>query len=445
MLAAIYHTVLYIHRRTALLLHYSIYLWVTFVYVFFRFIHPNTNPQNQLLLSINPDETLQMLSFAFYIRFMGVALELDKIRERHAVFYVTSTPYIILAYALLQIISVNTNVPLNMYLGFKFLIRIYLLFVGLFMLLKVILRRKKIFYNYLAAGALSIIIFGVISTMVNIIGKPGFFVLGAISWLMLGFFTDVLFFSSAIGYRIKSEAIEKEGALKKLIEQNELLQQKELEKMEAIYETKEQERQRIASDLHDDIGASLSSLQIYSTIAEQSINTQPEKTVNMLQKITGLSKRLLENMGDIVWSMNPVKEHSTTLEAKIKNFGAELLGDKSINVVYNIEPGVENILKGIAVRKNILLLLKEAMNNIAKYSKAENASISLTSGNGCLLLDIKDDGKGFDITAVSQGNGLKNMRYRVNELQGNLVIASAEKSGTHISATIPLHFVNAAE
>ena len=442
LLAAVYHTVLYVHRKTALLARYSIYLWVTLIYILFRFVFPDRYPPAGFFTNINADETLQMLAFAAYILFMGNAMELDAKKDRYALFFVTKSPLIITGYLLLQIIVLQTGMPVIIYLTAKVLIRAYLLFLGLFTLLTVILKRKKIYYNYLAAGAVSIIIFGLISTVTNILQFKYEVLLGSLSWLMMGFFTDVLFFSSAIGYRIKEEALEKEDALKQLLRQNEMLQQKEIEKIEAIYKTKEQERQRIASDLHDDIGASLSSLQIYSTIAEQSVTAQPEKTVKMLRKIALQSNRLLENMGDIVWSMNPVNEHSVTLEAKIKNYGVELLSDKNIRFTYQINEGVEALLKGVAVRKNILLLIKEAMNNIAKYSNAGNASLYMHRNGELLFLEIKDDGVGFDVSVQGAGNGLKNMLRRAGELKGNFNVAATVNEGTTITTIIPLASLN---
>jgi signal transduction histidine kinase len=386
-----------------------------------------------------------MIAFALYIRFMDAAMDVNKQTEKKSWVFVKKSPLIIVVYICVQLMIVNVNTPTLIYLIAKFGIRGYLLFVGLYLLLSVILKRKKIYYYYLAGGAIAIIIFGIISAVSNAIQVSYHAGIGSVSWLMMGFFLDVVFFSTAIGYRIKAEAIEKEDALKQLIRQNEMLQQKEIEKIEAIYKTKEQERQRIASDLHDDIGASLSSLQIYSTIAEQSITAQPSKTVEMLHKISRQSNQLLENMGDIVWSMNPVNEHSVTLEAKIKNYGVELLSDKNINFTYDINDGVEILLNGVAVRKNILLLIKEAMNNIAKYSKAGNASLHMQRNQDYLFLEIKDDGVGFDVASKSAGNGLKNMMRRVNELKGNFNVLANINEGTTITTVIPLAALNEIE
>src|SRR5205085_3936421 len=116
--------------------------------------------------------------------------------------------------------------------------------IGLLMVLIVLPKRKSVFYRYLAAGAISMILCGLISSMLNLVSER--FVLGAISWLMFGFFSDAIFFSAAIGYRIRQDHNERENSLKELIAKEAQLQQKELEKMRVVYETREEERLRIA-------------------------------------------------------------------------------------------------------------------------------------------------------------------------------------------------------
>ncbi len=442
LLAAIYHTILYLHRRTLLLARYSLYLWVTYIYTLYRCYNPISDTENSFLQFIYADETLQMIAFALYIRFMDAAMDVNKQTEKKSWVFVKKSPIIIAVYICVQIIVVNVNTPLLVYLIAKFAIRGYLLFVGLYLLLSVILKRKKTYYYYLAGGAVAIIIFGIISAVSNALQVSYQACIGSVSWLMMGFFFDVVFFSTAIGYRIKIEALEKEQALNTLIKQTEILQQKEIENIQSIYITKEKERLRIANDLHDDIGASLSSLQIYSAIAEQAVVNAPSKTIEMLQRIAALSKQLLENMSDIVWSMKSTGGNNTTLETKIKNFGAELLSDKNIDFTYKVATDTEAILNGITARKNILMLIKEAMHNLAKYSKAANAKLLMFITDTDLCLEINDDGIGFDSTKSFEGNGLKNMTYRVKELKGTLNINTAPGKGTVIKVNIPLITIN---
>jgi signal transduction histidine kinase len=197
-------------------------------------------------------------------------------------------------------------------------------------------------------------------------------------------------------------------------------------------------RQKISQDLHDDIGASLSSLQIYGTIAEQSIENNPAKAIEMVNKISYQSKEILENMNDIVWSMKNNSTSNTSLEIKIKNYAVGLLSDNNIQFTYNMMQQADDVITGITARKNILLIAKEAMNNIAKYSKAANASLSLQMNGKELLLLIHDDGIGFTTDTVKNGNGLENMEQRTKELNGIFHIQSSPGAGTTVTASFPL-------
>jgi signal transduction histidine kinase len=197
-------------------------------------------------------------------------------------------------------------------------------------------------------------------------------------------------------------------------------------------------RQKISMDLHDDIGASLSSLQIYGTIAEQTIETDAKKAVEMVKKMSSQSKEIMENMNDIVWSMKNSTSNNTSFEIKIKNYAVGLLSDATINFTYNILHSADAMITNITARKNILLIAKEAINNIAKYSKANNASLSLTIQNTMLILQIKDDGIGFEKDNTTGGNGLENMQQRTTELKGILELTTSKQNGTLIIVKIPI-------
>jgi signal transduction histidine kinase len=200
-------------------------------------------------------------------------------------------------------------------------------------------------------------------------------------------------------------------------------------------------RHSISQDLHDDIGASLSSLQIYGAVAEKTFKTNPEKAIEMLQKISIQSKTVMENMNDIVWSMNTNNANATSLEAKVKNYSVELLSDNNINFNCSIDAAVEPMLKSITAKRNILLIIREAMNNIAKYSKATNASLQINVLDKSLEIKITDNGVGFDINNGKKGNGLENMKQRAKELNGNFDINTSQNNGTSIFITIPLKSV----
>ena len=146
-----------------------------------------------------------------------------------------------------------------------------------------------------------------------------------------------------------------------------------MEKQQAILH----ERERIIEDLHDDVGATLSSMHIYGDLAGEVWETKPELSRDMVGKMTFLANELMNRMGDIVWSLKPFGEDKNTLTARLKNCSNELLASKNLECAFDIDEAVSNMIINPLARKNILLIVKEAMNNIAKYSKASFVSISL--------------------------------------------------------------------
>jgi signal transduction histidine kinase/ligand-binding sensor domain-containing protein len=198
----------------------------------------------------------------------------------------------------------------------------------------------------------------------------------------------------------------------------------------------EQQRNKITADLHDEIGSSLSSLQINSAVANQLINSSNEKAQFVLDKIELQSQNLADKIGDIIWSMKPGKDEFMTMSSRIKNFANEILGSTNINYEIEIDAVLDDKIKDISTRKNIVLITKEAINNSIKYSEASQVSINLNLKNDQVVIKIKDNGKGFDVNKIS-GNGMNNMKKRSEELNGNFDVISNEK-GTQILVKIPV-------
>lgn len=195
-------------------------------------------------------------------------------------------------------------------------------------------------------------------------------------------------------------------------------------------------RNKITADLHDDIGATLSSLQINSVVANQLLNTNPKEAQKVLKKIEIQSRNLADKIGDIIWSMKPGKDEFMTLSMRIKNFVNDILGSGNINYSIQIDSGLDNLINDITIRKNIVLIIKEGVNNVAKYSKASELQIKGELTEKTIIIEIIDNGIGFD-TKVILGNGIQNMQKRAQELKGNFEIISALNAGTTIRVIIP--------
>jgi signal transduction histidine kinase len=197
-------------------------------------------------------------------------------------------------------------------------------------------------------------------------------------------------------------------------------------------------RTQISRDLHDDIGASLSSINIYSSVAESEVRENPEKAKEIIQQINVNSRQVMENISDIVWANRINRTEDDTLASRIRNYGYDLLSHKNIDGTYTIDPNIEKRLTSPEARKSILLIIKEAINNVAKYSDATEAKVIVELNGTDLNVVIEDNGKGFDASNQRRGNGLIHMRQRAEALGGKMEIASEKGAGTRIHAKIPL-------
>ena len=194
-------------------------------------------------------------------------------------------------------------------------------------------------------------------------------------------------------------------------------------------------RSKLSRDLHDEVGATLSSIHIYSSVASKAMNGDAGKAQDALKQINVNTRQVMENMNDIVWAMHTGTKGEITFENKLKNYGYELLTPLNIHCTYQIDRDAERLLTNIEARKNILLITKEAINNVAKHSGATQASISLKITGKELCLAIDDNGKGLENR--KNGNGFQNMKNRAEALGGYLNFCANGK-GTHVECSIPI-------
>lgn len=197
-------------------------------------------------------------------------------------------------------------------------------------------------------------------------------------------------------------------------------------------------RTRISRDLHDEVGATLSSIHIYSSVAAKAMNRDTDETRNALHQINENSRQVMENMSDIVWAISADHGNETTLAAKLKNYGYDLLTPLNIKCSYHIDKEAERKLVNMDARKNILLIAKEAINNIGKYSGATEATVRLEIKGGDFELEITDNGNGISPENSHSGYGINNMRQRAEAMNGTFKIDSGKCKGTSIYCRIPI-------
>ena len=196
-------------------------------------------------------------------------------------------------------------------------------------------------------------------------------------------------------------------------------------------------RSKISRDLHDEVGATLSSIQVYSSVAGKAMTKEPEKASDALHHIFENTTQAMENMNDIVWAINTQQTGNASLSGKLKNYGYEILTPRNISCIYKVDPETEKKLANIEARRNILLIAKEAMNNVARHSGASEMIIELTADDINMFLKLTDDGNGIP-EQQRAGNGLLNMKKRTEALGGQFQITSEVQKGTTIFCSIPL-------
>jgi signal transduction histidine kinase/ligand-binding sensor domain-containing protein len=196
-------------------------------------------------------------------------------------------------------------------------------------------------------------------------------------------------------------------------------------------------REEIARDLHDDIGGTLQSISLQTTLAEMQLENNPSDTKNTLQKIGHTSRAMIERMNDIIWSINPKNDGWDNYYKRAKNYAAEILSQNNIKLEMAESITYPATMRlNLEDRKNLYLFFKEAINNAAKYSKADKVVIEISIDDKTMFLKIIDDGIGFDLKNTTPkangGNGLQNLQQRATLLNGKLEIVTATNKGTEI-------------
>ncbi|HEY3762538.1 MAG TPA: two-component regulator propeller domain-containing protein [Verrucomicrobiae bacterium] len=206
------------------------------------------------------------------------------------------------------------------------------------------------------------------------------------------------------------------------------LKMEQLERHKAI----ELERSRIAKDIHDDLGASLTLIAVLGDLAKK------EKTAERIEKISGTAREAVKSLDEIVWAVNPRNDTLSHLVDYTGQFATDYLRDAGIRCLLDVPDSLPAREVPANVRHNVFLVVKEALQNIVKHARANTVWLRINTDGQGLHIGVEDNGCGFDQSAGDPwANGLRNMRQRLAEIGGDCRIQSRPGAGTTITVDLP--------
>lgn len=196
-------------------------------------------------------------------------------------------------------------------------------------------------------------------------------------------------------------------------------------------------RTRIATDLHDDIGANLTRIAVMSEVARQRHATDAA-TGDPLASIAALSRESVGAMADIVWAIGPERDRIGDLVRKMREHADDVLSALDVRLTFTVVGDPQGERLDLDIRRDLFLIFKEAINNAARHSGCNAVEVNLGRDGGSLTLEVSDNGRGFDLTADPDGNGLINMKRRADRTGGTLQVKTRPGMGTTIRLVLPL-------
>ncbi len=195
----------------------------------------------------------------------------------------------------------------------------------------------------------------------------------------------------------------------------------------------ERERTRISEDMHDEVGARLTEIGILGELAKKDIS-DPQKAEQQIQKITETSREVISNISEIIWAMNARNDALDDLVAYLREYAWKYLGSAAISCRFEIPDEIPKLHLSTEARRNIFLVVKETLHNVAKHSHATEVLVRMVFSPRALGITIEDNGLGFETGRPSRfGNGLSNMTKRMSDIGGRFEIRSIPGQGTRVN------------
>lgn len=374
---------------------------------------------------------LQILGYIFEIIFIIRFLDLRNKQYRLFTLLKTTITGMMVYCCVLPFISFSDTLFSFNTLSFD-AVTVLLLLIALYTSI-VLQRWNKHLSRYVAFGMFSLMGFLTLIILQNTLLREKQYLVQKIGgWAILyqlGIVANLFFFRLGLGQKERKEELKNLDDIEKLKLENE---KKELEKVLAIASSRVDERNRIAKEIHDDIGSGLTSIRLLSEIALVKKENKDE-----LNKISANANELVNNLNEIIWSINSKNDTIPNLLAYIRSHMVDYLESYDIKLSINIPSNIPNIEISGEKRRNIFMVIKECFTNIVKHANASAVNLTVQVRDQ-LIFTIKDNGKGFESNDILPfKNGIRNMKERMEHVGGELDIWS--NNGTTITIKVPFN------
>ncbi len=200
----------------------------------------------------------------------------------------------------------------------------------------------------------------------------------------------------------------------------------------------EQERARVAHDLHDDLGAGLTEVNMLSSLVKSQTTSSEEKN-RYLGDLTEIARRMVTSLDEIVWAVNPRNDTIASLASYFSSYAQRLLDLASVSCGLDVAEDLPEHPLDPKFRQEIFMAFKEALTNIVRHAHATQVWLRISVRDGRLIVELADNGQGLNLSERKTGDdGLANMKERLQSLGGDCEITSGIQSGTIVRFQAPL-------
>lgn len=402
-------------------LYYLIYISIISLIVLFK-VHPELNPVGILVTDQEPftaGRGLFLLGIAFYYRFgrhyTEAKLLYERLNRQLVIF-----EWILIGWGTFDILTQLAGMDYNILEPFSLAFFIMAIPFSVYVII-FLLSQGRVLTNILVIGSSLLLIFSsiglfLIKTRYHELTQSYFQLFNEI-----GMVSELLFLNFGLIY--KTRMLERENIRLELARQSELNRQ----------------RMEISSDLHDEVGATLSGIALYSHLAGSQINAEHREGLkNSIDTIKQSASDMVNKLNDIIWTVDPRHDSVGDMVSHLEEYMLHMCAVSNIRPVCSCDDSLKKAALPMNARKEVYLICKEAINNAVKYSRCDELVLKINRSDDAVLFEVKDNGIGFDDALNSRGNGIINMKKRAAVMGASLKITTVKGAGSTISLRVML-------